>query len=221
MRYLPRRVLEEALKHAFEEGQTDQHDRNRIRIKKRIIKEPEFPKCLIYIKMIVVGIVLLVVQTLSAAPSVTNMTDYYAQKLNRTRLDYEAFSGYEPIDWYFDNGNIFYTYWGYNNGSMNSTDTKLIVFLQGGPGASGQFSAFNYIGPLRVVRNSNDSSKMHLESNIHGWNSIGNLLVVDQPFGVGFSYEQNNKIVSSTEEAANYFVNFMYNFKKTWNITTQ
>lgn len=89
------------------------------------------------------------------------MTDFYAHKLNKTSLGYEAFVGYEPIDWHFKSGHIFYTYWGFNNGSMNSTDTKLIVFIQGGPGASGQFSAFNYIGPLKVVRNNNDSTKMH------------------------------------------------------------
>jgi carboxypeptidase C (cathepsin A) len=97
---------------------------------------------------------------------------------------------------------------------MNSTDVPLIIFLQGGPGAASQFSAFNYIGPLKVV---DKGSSMHIERNHLGWNGLGNLLVVDQPLGVGFSYDSTNHITQATEEAALYFTNFMYNFLKTWN----
>lgn len=58
---------------------------------------------------------------------------------------------------------------------------------------------------------------MHLEKNNHGWNFFGNLLVVDQPVGVGFSYSSDGHITKTTEEAALYFSNFLYNFMKTWN----
>lgn len=34
---------------------------------------------------------------------------------------------------------------------MNDTNIPLIIFLQGGPGASSQFSAFNYIGPIKII----------------------------------------------------------------------
>lgn len=56
-----------------------------------------------------VGILL---PTLLIAGSVTNMTDFWAKELNTTNLSYEAYAGYEKLDWYFPDANIFYTYWG-------------------------------------------------------------------------------------------------------------
>lgn len=79
---------------------------------------------------------------------------------------------------------------------MNSSSVPLIIFLQGGPGAASQFSAFNYIGPVKVVGKDED---MHVEANTNGWNMFGNLLVVDQPIGVGFSYSSNNYITKTSE----------------------
>lgn len=45
------------------------------------------------------------------------------------------------------------------------------------------------------------------------WNQYAHLLFVDQPFGAGFSYSNdNNHIVNSTEDAANTFIEFLTKF---------
>lgn len=44
----------------------------------------------------------------------------------------------------------------HDTSDMNSTSVPLIIFLQGGPGAASQFSAFNYIGPVKVIGKGDD-----------------------------------------------------------------
>lgn len=147
------------------------------------------------------------------------MTDFWQNelKLNQT-IDFQAYAGYEDLDWYLPDAHYFYTYWGAEGRDINSTDVPLIIFLQGGPGSASQFSGFNYIGPLKVM---GTGDNLHVERNQLGWNGLGHVLVVDQPLGVGFSYDKNNYITRTTEEAGRYFVNFLYNFFKTWNLTSE
>ncbi|KAK8756526.1 hypothetical protein V5799_000772, partial [Amblyomma americanum] len=58
----------------------------------------------------------------------------------------------------------------------------LIVWLQGGPGASSTgFGNFAEIGPQDV----------HLEPRNHSWVRFANLLFVDNPVGTGYSYVSN------------------------------
>uniref|UniRef100_A0A023GNA5 Carboxypeptidase n=1 Tax=Amblyomma triste TaxID=251400 RepID=A0A023GNA5_AMBTT len=58
----------------------------------------------------------------------------------------------------------------------------LIVWLQGGPGASSTgFGNFAEIGPLDV----------HLQPRNHSWVRFANLLFVDNPVGTGYSYVSN------------------------------
>jgi carboxypeptidase C (cathepsin A) len=39
-------------------------------------------------------------------------------------------------------------------------------------------------------------------------------MCIDQPIGVGFSINNGNKVVDNTNQAADHFINFMYNFYK-------
>ena len=156
-------------------------------------------------------VVLSILLSVAAAGKPTNMTDLWGTR------EFEAFAGYESLDWYFQDAQYFYTYWGAESRNMNDTDVPLIIFLQGGPGDASQFSTFNYIGPLRVV---GKGDNMHAEITHLGWNGFGNLLTVDQPLNVGFSYDKVGHITNTTEEAALYFTNFLYNFFRTWNLTS-
>lgn len=95
---------------------------------------------------------------------------------------------------------------------MNSSDVvPLIIWLQGGPGASSQFGAFTEIGPIRVV---NGTPKSFHPS----WNVMGHLLFLDSPLNVGFSYKpgdrQGKDQVNTTSQATDHLVNFLYNFYK-------
>jgi len=68
----------------------------------------------------------------------------------------------------------------------------LIIWLQGGPGSSSQFGAFTEIGPIRIT-------KEKIQEFGQAWNILGHTLFIDQPLGVGFSYNKDSsqKMVSS------------------------
>ncbi|KAI7734314.1 hypothetical protein M8C21_006595, partial [Ambrosia artemisiifolia] len=68
-----------------------------------------------------------------------------------------------------------------------------ILWLQGGPGASGVgFGNFGEIGPLDVDLKPRNST----------WLQKANLLFVDSPVGTGFSYAEDDKLFVKTDEEA-------------------
>lgn len=96
---------------------------------------------------------------------------------------------------------------------MSSSDiVPLIVWLQGGPGASSQFGAFTEIGPIRIQK----GVPKHFKDS---WNLLGHLLFIDSPLNVGFSFQGDRKgktQVSETGEATDHLMNFLYNFYNTF-----
>lgn len=88
---------------------------------------------------------------------------------------------------------------------VNSSTVPLILWLQGGPGSSSQFGAFTEIGPIRIEKG---VPKLF----DHSWNILGNVLFVDSPLNVGFSHENQGRLIGSTNEATNHLLNFLYNF---------
>ncbi|KAM9296628.1 retinoid-inducible serine carboxypeptidase [Gastrophryne carolinensis] len=66
--------------------------------------------------------------------------------------------------------------------TRNYTQVPLVMWLQGGPGASGcGFGNFAEIGPL----------DMNLKPRNGSWVQVANLLFVDNPVGTGYSYTTN------------------------------
>ncbi|KAL8310303.1 hypothetical protein RB597_010231 [Gaeumannomyces tritici] len=74
-------------------------------------------------------------------------------------------------------------------------NAPLTVWMNGGPGASSMPGLFNENGPCFV---NNDSSTTRL--NPTSWNNKSNMLYIDQPVQVGFSY---NTLVNVTVDAFN------------------
>lgn len=95
----------------------------------------------------------------------------------------------------------------------SSKNIPLLIWLQGGPGASSQFGAFTELGPIRI-------EKGKAKSFHNPWNIFGHLLFIDQPLNVGFSYKTGNRTgteqVSSAHQAGDHLLNFLDNFYKTW-----
>ncbi|GAB7350124.1 hypothetical protein MBLNU459_g0788t1 [Dothideomycetes sp. NU459] len=82
--------------------------------------------------------------------------------------------------------------------ARNSPSTApLALWLNGGPGCSSMIGLFQENGPCRFE---NGASKPSL--NPYSWNKYSNMLYVDQPIGVGFSYGTDS--VDSTVTAAPY-----------------
>ena len=87
----------------------------------------------------------------------------------------------------------------------------LIIWLQGGPGGPSQFGCFNELGPISIE---GKKGNQYPVENPWPWNSFGHLLCVDQPIGVGFSYNNNTDKVKDSRTAAIHFVTFLQNFFK-------
>lgn len=67
----------------------------------------------------------------------------------------------------------------------------LIVWMNGGPGASSLMGLFGELGPFLLNSMSMPKGKREdwrLFGNPHGWHTVGSLLAWEQPAGVGFSH---------------------------------
>lgn len=96
---------------------------------------------------------------------------------NRGNADsFEQFSGYLSVT---ETRHIFYWY----TESQSDPDTDPVVFwTNGGPGCSGLLGFGTEMGPYQL------DADGKLQPNPYGWNRHANLLYVEQPAGVGFSY---------------------------------
>jgi len=75
-----------------------------------------------------------------------------------------------------------YFFWFFE--ARNSPETApLTVWLTGGPGCSSQLALFTENGPCSVKEAGNGTV-----NNPYSWNENSNIMWVDQPTGVGFSY---------------------------------
>jgi carboxypeptidase C (cathepsin A) len=91
-----------------------------------------------------------------------------------------------------DNGTHLY-YWFFE--SRQSPETAPLVFwFTGGPGCSGLTALFFENGPYQVNKD------LSLSLNPYSWNSIANVLWIDQPVGTGFSWADNLSDFAKEEE---------------------
>ncbi|CAO3613987.1 unnamed protein product [Cunninghamella echinulata] len=74
-------------------------------------------------------------------------------------------------------------------------DDPLVLWLNGGPGCSSLMGELMELGPCRVNEHGNDTV-----SNPYSWNAAANVIFLEQPVNVGYSYGKT-KVKSSTESA--------------------
>ncbi|EEA21196.1 hypothetical protein EYB25_008653 [Talaromyces marneffei] len=79
----------------------------------------------------------------------------------------------------------------------NPQQAPLAAWFNGGPGCSSMIGLFQENGPCHFVNGASTPSL-----NKYSWNNYANMLYVDQPIGVGFSYGTDD--VTSTVTAAPY-----------------
>nr|XP_018917913.1 PREDICTED: venom serine carboxypeptidase-like isoform X2 [Bemisia tabaci] len=68
-------------------------------------------------------------------------------------------------------------------------EVPLLLWLQGGPGASSLIGLFLELGPLSVR---NESGIFKVRKNEYTWGKEFSLLFIDQPVGTGFSFTDNS-----------------------------
>ncbi|VVC29668.1 Serine carboxypeptidase, serine active site,Serine carboxypeptidases, histidine active [Cinara cedri] len=77
----------------------------------------------------------------------------------------------------------------------NTADAPVLLWLQGGPGASSLYSVFNEHGPFRVTRTG------RLEPWQYTWTSTHSVLYVDNPVGAGYSFTMDKDGYSDNQTA--------------------
>ncbi|XP_076253677.1 venom serine carboxypeptidase-like [Rhynchophorus ferrugineus] len=95
-----------------------------------------------------------------------------------TKNNLTSYSGYFTVDKTF-NSNLFFWFFLSEN---NPSEDPLIVWLQGGPGASSLFGLFTENGPYIVSEN------LKLTYRNYSWTKDHSVLYIDNPAGVGFSF---------------------------------
>jgi carboxypeptidase C (cathepsin A) len=89
----------------------------------------------------------------------------------------------------------------------NPSTAPLALWLNGGPGSSSMVGLFQENGPCTF----NNVPGSEPVSNPYSWNEAANMLYVDQPVGVGFSYGSDT-VVNSTVTAAPFVWKFLQAF---------
>jgi vitellogenic carboxypeptidase-like protein len=95
---------------------------------------------------------------------------------------YRSYAGYFTVNETFGS-NMFFWYFPAQNGNPQA---PLVMFLQGGPGASSMFGLFREMGPYQVA-----SDGKTLIPNPFTWNKQYSLMFVDNPVGAGWSFTQD------------------------------
>lgn len=101
------------------------------------------------------------------------------------------YSGYLSVG---SNMNMFFWFFEARN---NPTQAPLATWFNGGPGCSSMIGLFQENGPCHFEDGADEPTL-----NPNSWNNYANMLYIDQPIGVGFSYGTDP--VSSSTDAAKY-----------------
>eukprot|EP00347_Sterkiella_histriomuscorum_P012091 403369927 len=111
--------------------------------------------------------------------------------------------------------NLFF--WMIKNTQLDTTvkSPELIIWLNGGPGATSMNGLFLENGPLQVSGGvSADQDDYQVSLRKGSWGDLADILYLDNPVGTGFSY--GDSYVSSIEDAAREFVLFFDQFLRTF-----
>jgi len=106
-------------------------------------------------------------------------------------------SGYYSVN---SNRSENYFFWFFESRTDPSTD-PLIIWLTGGPGCSSQLALMTENGPCTPTADGLDTVL-----NPYGWNNNSNIMWIDQPAGVGYSYGDVSKEPDHNET----MVRFLY-----------
>jgi carboxypeptidase C (cathepsin A) len=123
--------------------------------------------------------------------SVTAATLTYVQNsgICETTPGVQQVSGYITVG---SNMNMWFWFFAARN---NPSTAPFTLWLNGGPGCSSMIGLFQEHGPCTV-----NSDGATTTNNPYSWNTVSNMIYIDQPIGTGFSYGTDS--VTSTITAA-------------------
>lgn len=108
-------------------------------------------------------------------------------------IDHALRSGYIEVD-SASSRHLFYVF--AESRKQPVQEQPLVLWVNGGPGCSSMKGFFMGNGPF--IPNSDGKT---LRSNPYSWNNIANVVYVDSPAGVGFSYSENEDDLTNITDA--------------------
>lgn len=124
-----------------------------------------------------------------------------------------ATSGYLSVNDPNTSSKLFYVFYSCRNlaAGQVAKDVPILIWLQGGPGASSFMGAFMEFGPYSLEKDAT-TGKWSEVVRSSSWNDHYNLLIVDNPRGTGYSVADQNSFVTSQDEVAADFVQVLLSF---------
>ncbi|CAL9044094.1 unnamed protein product [Musa banksii] len=126
-------------------------------------------------------------------------------------VDFDQYAGYVTVD--AGSGRALFYYFAEAVGRDNSSK-PLLLWFNGGPGCSSfGYGAMEELGPFRVM-----SDGRTLYRNPYAWNAVANVLFLESPAGVGFSYSNTTSDYDKSgdqktaEDAYVFILNWMERF---------
>uniref|UniRef100_A0A2N9HL16 Carboxypeptidase n=1 Tax=Fagus sylvatica TaxID=28930 RepID=A0A2N9HL16_FAGSY len=105
-------------------------------------------------------------------------------------VDFNQYAGYITVD--PEAGRALFYY--FVESPQNSSTKPLVLWLNGGPGCSSLgYGAMEELGPFRVK-----SDGKTLFRNDYAWNTVANVIFLESPAGVGFSYSNTSSDYSKS-----------------------
>lgn len=100
----------------------------------------------------------------------------------RQSIGFKHYSGYLNADQPNAAGNNSFLHYWYVQSQSDPRKDPLVLWLNGGPGCSSLTGLFNELGPFAIA----STGEIVLRN--HTWNKFANLLFLDSPIYVGYSY---------------------------------
>ncbi|TGO41276.1 hypothetical protein BHYA_0024g00550 [Botrytis hyacinthi] len=94
-----------------------------------------------------------------------------------TQEGVKSYSGYVDVE---EDQHVFWWFFETRNG--NASEAPLTVWINGGPGSSSMIGLFEENGPCYI------DAEGSVINNPYSWNNVSNMIYIDQPTQVGFSY---------------------------------
>ncbi|XP_065200825.1 venom serine carboxypeptidase-like [Planococcus citri] len=105
----------------------------------------------------------------------------------------KSYSGYFTVHERY-NSNLFFWYFPCKSKNSSNSEAPLVIWLQGGPGASSLFGLFTENGPYEF-------KKGKLGYRKYAWTNDFNVLYIDNPVGTGFSFTDDDEHGYATNQA--------------------
>ncbi|CAO2199109.1 unnamed protein product [Urochloa humidicola] len=125
--------------------------------------------------------------------------------------NFSMYSGYVTVD---EAAGRALFYWLIEAEGVPAAKAPLVLWLNGGPGCSAiGYGASEEVGAFRINPNGRSLSR-----NPYAWNKAANMLFLDSPAGVGFSYSNNSADLynagdnKTAHDAYNFLVNWLKRF---------